>query len=149
METVKNIVISSAIKAANHIPSTSNNSGSNKTAATWHKKVRKKEMSSDNVPLDNAVKNEDAKIFSPVSKKHREYIRKPLVVKAKSSRSSRTKMRDNGVANKQASAVITIPAIKENTTLLVKMFFSSFIFNIQHQISHIIFTNWFYTCFRI
>ena len=51
------------------MPSTPQNKGITITATAWHKQVLNMEINKDNKPLDNAVKNDEPKMFNPANRK--------------------------------------------------------------------------------
>ena len=66
--TVIITAITSATTMDAQIPSRSKNMGIIKTAATWNKRVRRKEITAEVSPSFNAVKNPDPKIAKPLVK---------------------------------------------------------------------------------
>ena len=79
-------------------------------------------MAADTPPLFSAVKNDDAKIFTPANTKENENIRKACFVISNSSASYPTNTWESGPASTHAAAVMIIPA----TLTAVRLFFSRF-----------------------
>ena len=73
--TVIITAITSATTMDAQIPSRSKNMGIIKTAATWNKRVRRKEITAEVSPSFNAVKNPDPKIAKPAKRKENEKMR--------------------------------------------------------------------------
>ena len=107
------------------IPSTPSHNGKVNTAIVGKRKVRTVDNINEINPLDNAVKNEDTKIFTPTNKKHKEYKRKPRTVKISNSSSPLVKIADSGVANITAINSIATPNMDVVAILFLRTFLNS------------------------
>ena len=111
------------------IPSTSQYTGKINTATIGKIKVRKKESNREIVPLDKAVKKDDAKILNPQNRKQSEYKRKPRIVNVNNSLSEPVKIIEKGLAQVTAITVIKTPNTAIIALLLFKTFFNSSLFS--------------------
>ena len=103
---------SSAVAVASQMPFVWNKRGKVRMATVWNRKVRRKEMVAETMPLFKAVKKAEENTLIPISAKVTAYKRKPCTVRFIRVWSYPTNSFEKGTApQKETMAIITPPTV--------------------------------------